>query len=410
METQIRLTNPVAVLACMLMALSSACTAGVVLPAGTELEVRLRSKVASNTARAGDLVEAVLIRPVVLNESVVLPSGLALRAKVISVSPAGPEKRATLELGGWTLVAADNPIELPARVVRVDNARESVNEMGVIVGILASETPVAKLDRAVGRVSERYERLGGLLETVKGAVFKEPDPEIAYEPGTEMILALAADFEFKGAALPSAIESPQGIEPAEELYDLVNRQPLRTTAAKTPRPSDLTNLMFLGSEEQLSAAFQEAGWSAAARLDVASGLETLRAVAEARGYKEAPMSTLLLDGKPPDLEFQKQLNTFAMRHHLRIWRRPDLFQGRPVWVCAATHDIGIEFSAQNRTFIHKIDPEIDKERAKVVTDLVFTGRVAAVALVERPGAPRESMNATGDKLVTDGRMAVLLLR
>ena len=29
------------------------------------------------------------------------------------------------------------------------------------------------------------------------------------------------------------------------------------------------------------------------------------------------------------------------------------------WVCAATHDIGIEFSEENRTFIHKIDPRID---------------------------------------------------
>jgi hypothetical protein len=135
----------------------------------------------------------------------------------------------------------------------------------------------------------------------------------------------------------------------------------------------------------------------------------VRAVAEARGYKEAPMSVLLLEGNRPDLVFQKQNNTFAMRHHLRIWRRPGTFQGRTIWVCAATHDTGIEFSPEKRNFIHKIDSEIDRERAKVVSDLVFSGHVKALSLVERPKAPQHSQNATGDKLETDGRMAVLVL-
>jgi hypothetical protein len=167
--------------------------------------------------------------------------------------------------------------------------------------------------------------------------------------------------------------------------------------------------MFLGSEEQLRTAFQAAGWATAAQLHAASGLETFRAMAELRGYKEAPVSTLLLEGKKPDLVFQKANNTFAMRHHLRIWRRPDSFEGRPVWVCAATQDLGIEFSPENRTFIHKIDPQIDRERAKVVNDLVFTGHVTGLALVERPKAPTSSQNATGDQVETDGKMAVVLL-
>ena len=121
------------------------------------------------------------------------------------------------------------------------------------------------------------------------------------------------------------------------------------------------------------------------------------------------MSILLLEGQRPDLVFQKQHNTFAKRHHLRIWRRPVEFRGLPVWVCAATHDIGIEFSMENRTFIHKIDPEIDRERAKVVNDFLLTGMVKGLALVPRPAAPREGMNATGDQIRTDGAMAVLLV-
>jgi hypothetical protein len=146
----------------------------------------------------------------------------------------------------------------------------------------------------------------------------------------------------------------------------------------------------------------------AAALSGVSKFETFRSIAESRGYKEAPMSILLLDGQKPDFDFEKMLNTFAMRHHLRIWKRPVTYAGKPVWVSAATHDIGIELSQEQRNFIHKIDSYIDRERAKVVSDLVFTGRVKSLALVERTGVPKEFSNATGDKVYTDGAMAVLM--
>jgi hypothetical protein len=168
--------------------------------------------------------------------------------------------------------------------------------------------------------------------------------------------------------------------------------------------------MFVGSQQQLENIFKSAGWDTAAALNNQSAMETFRAIAELRGYKEAPVSLLLLEGHKPDLVFQKQNNTFAQRHHLRIWLRPERFDGQPVWVCSSTHDTGIAFSEENRTFIHKIDPHIDKERAKVVSDLLFTGSVKSLALVERPAVPTSSRNATGDALETDGRMAVVLLK
>ena len=59
--------------------------------------------------------------------------------------------------------------------------------------------------------------------------------------------------------------------------------------------------------------------------------------------------------------------------------------------------------------MHRIDSQIDRERDKVADDLLFTGRVEAFDLLERPAVPRQSQNATGDRLHTDGRMAVLLL-
>jgi hypothetical protein len=126
----------------------------------------------------------------------------------------------------------------------------------------------------------------------------------------------------------------------------------------------MTNIMFLATDDELRAAFEKAGWSAPSRLNTKSKLETARALIEARGYKEGPMSILVLDGQVPDMAYQKGNNTFAQRHHLRILRRPGTFDGKPIWVCSSTHDIGIDFSESDRTFIHKIDPLIDQERAK----------------------------------------------
>ena len=82
----------------------------------------------------------------------------------------------------------------------------------------------------------------------------------------------------------------------------------------------------------------------------------------------------------------------------------------PVWAVAATHDIGISFSEQNRTFIHQIDSQIDRERAKVADDLVFTGLVQSAQLIDRANVPKKSENATGDALETDAKIAVLVLK
>jgi hypothetical protein len=380
--------------------------AAAALPSGTEVQMRLKTKI-SSTSMPDEKIEAVVIAPVVSGGQIVIPAGSLVTGRVKSASPAKPDERAVI---APEFLALDVPgvghMPLAAKLVDVDNARETVDQDGKIVGILESETLTARMDRGLEKLSERYSRFADVLQIAKDAILKKADTEITYAPGVEMTAALTQPLKIEGEVTPAKLEI---ISPFNELYDLVNAQPFQTVAEKPPKPSDLTNLMFLGARERLDATFHAAGWNTAEELNAMSGLETFRAIVEQRGYKEAPMSTLVLDGRAPDLVFQKQNNTFAERHHLRIWKRPGTFQGHDIWVCAATHDIGISFSAENRTFIHDIDPQIDRERAKVVSDFVFTGDVKALALVERPAVPTSTENATGDKVETDGKMAVLLL-
>lgn len=384
---------------------AAAIAADVQIPAGTELHVRLQTPIAATTTKANQPVEVVAIEPVISNGQIVIPAGAKITGQVKEVKPPANNERAQLRLAFGQIAGPDGKsAKIDAQVAGVDNARESVDDKGNIVGILASETLSARMDAGINKVVQRYPGFGQVLQAIKGGVISEADPDINYAAGVEITLRLNKPLSWT----PGAQQSPVGeIQPADQLAAMVNAQPFRTIAQNPPNPSDVTNLMFLGTEQQINDAFTAAGWSQAAALSGQSKLETVRAVAEMRGYKEAPVSILMLQGRPPDLVFEKQNNTFAQRHHLRIWKRPGTFDGRPIWVCAATHDTGIAFSEQDRTFIHKIDPEIDRERSKVVNDLLFTGKVKGLALVERPQVPNKSKNGTGDDLITDGRMAVL---
>jgi hypothetical protein len=384
--------------------LASGLIGAATLPSGSELQVRLTSPLKSATAKPDQPFELVVIAPVAASGRIVLSAGAKISGHIVSVEVADQQdQKASLSLAFDQIGDGVARAPLAAKVTGVDNARETVDADGQIIGIKASETGSARLNQGINKITEKYPGLGEILGGVKQAVVKDVDANIDYQPGVEMTIALTKPLEWTGSAAPPRVLP---IQPEAALARMVAAQPYRTMAEKPPRPSDVTNLMFLGSEQQIEAAFEKAGWSRAGALNGQSKLETFRAMTEARGYKEAPVSTLLLDGAPPDLVFEKGNDTFNARHHLRIWHRRGFFAGQEIWVCAATHDTGIEYSERDRTFIHKIDPRIDIERAKVVNDLMFTGLVQGLSLVTRE-LPAGMSNATGDALDTDGSQAVI---
>lgn len=392
------------------LCLTADAAASAQIPAGTELLVRLTSSVSTNQA-SGTAVAAVVTTPLLLNGVPVISAGTELTgttADVVSFKAAdgqAPESPATVRIT-FNKIAPPKGSgkKISAAVVEVDNARETVDSSGMIVGIRESDTFGAQLDRGVKKLESKYAALGGLLSAVKNGIVKPVDPSIDFPAGVDLKVKLTQPLDWNE---PAAAQSAAAISPADQLAATVNAQPFRTVAENPPSPSDMTNLMFIGTDEQVKAAFDKAGWFAADALSQNSKMETARAIIENRGYKEAPMSVLTLDKRPPDLALQKQTDTFAKRHHIRIWKRPDTFNGKSIWVAAATHDISITYSQVSKSFTHGIDPNIDGERSKVTNDLLFTGLVHGVALVERTNIPHDASNATGDKLVTDGKMAVL---
>jgi hypothetical protein len=386
------------------------------IPSGTELSIRLTDKVASEAPAPHLEVHAVLIAPVIVDSNVdgnvALAAGAELTGTVKQAKAATDKDPAQLQIVFTAITDGVAQADISAVMTSLDNARETIDGTGLVTGIAPNGTFSSRIDQGITKLqgSDKFAGLASLIAGAKQVLnIQDANPNIDYDAGAEFTLRLTEPLNWHGTALgPTSKLTPFPNEGG--LVDLINRQPYRTIAEDPPRPSDITNVMFLATEDELRTAFAKAGWSVPAQLNAQSKLETARALIEARGYKEGPMSILLLEGRAPDIAFQKGNNTFAQRHHLRIFRRPGTFDGKPVWVCSSTHDIGIDFSDRDGTFIHKIDPQIDRERAKVVNDLIFTGLIRSIALVERPQIPKDATNATGDRLETDGSMAVLLFQ
>ena len=386
----------------------TAYAAPVTIPAGTPVQIRLKTKVGSTVSHAADPVDAEVIAPVQLGDVYAIPAGALIHGAVAQAQPNSADQRAILVLQFTSVDLPGAPVPIAARVAIVDNSREKVDDQGRILGVLASDTSAGKVDAEVTKVADSLGRLGSLLSSATKAVTRRVDQEITYEPGVEMTLSFIAALNLKapGGAGPHGKLKP--VPDRAALAAFAAAQPFQTVAQNPPKNSDLTNLMLIGDRAQIEQAFADAGWHVASSLNPVAKFETIQALVEDRGYNEAPVSVLLLEGRPPDIVFEKLNNTFARRHHLRIWQRPDAWHGRPVWVVAATHDMGISFSPGTRNFIHRIDSSIDREREKVANDLIYTGRMQSMLLVDRTNIPQNAQNATGDNLVTDGKIAVLV--
>jgi hypothetical protein len=383
------------------------------VPVGTKLEIRLQQPISSYTTKKGTRISGVLIAPLTEDGEMLLPLGTTVEGSVVAVRKVGlgvVHETARVDLQFDRVVLADGEtVPLQCKVKEVENARESVDAQGRIQGIRSTATLSNRASGMVGSLAFGDPIAAIFTTAASASVLRFSEPEISLPAGTEMTAELTAPI-----VLPKRepiLVPPIATTPADrqDLLKLVEELPFRTYTDKSHVPSDITNLIFIGSADEVQRAFAASDWVQVDSLTAESTYATIRSVAENQGYKSAPMSTLLLGGQSPAYAYAKTLNTFSKRHHLRIWASSLPWEGQTVWTSSSTHDIGIGFSKKSKTFIHLIDTHIDNERAKVVNDLIFTGCVSNVQLVSRSWIPKDAKNGTGENLITDGRIAVLQL-
>ncbi|WP_321477602.1 LssY C-terminal domain-containing protein [uncultured Paludibaculum sp.] len=379
--------------------------------AGTLLELRLRQNLSSYSSKQGQEIRADLIAPVRVDGHTLLPQGSLLSGTLTEVKRIGwgaRHLRASMRLTFNTIALPDGTThELKTRIASVDNARETVDKTGKIVGIRATAPMGHRLAGITRNIFIWDPLLQMVLTGSTAAVLRFPEAEIYFPAGTEMFLALTEPLEVDttwSTPMPRITTNP---EDRERLLNLVRGMTFRTIREKNGKPGDFVNVVFLGEPEWVDRAFTAAGWLHADKLSKSTGWMSFRAVAEAKPYPNAPMSGMLLDEKPAVFQYTKALNSYSKRHHLRVFDQADAWNQRPILAASSTQDVAVTFSFSSSRLIHVVDRNIDNERAKIVNDLAFTGCVDAAELIERPWVPQTTKNYTGEVLETDGAVAVL---
>ena len=376
------------------------------LAAGTALEARLSGATGSRISHPGDPIEATIIAPVSVHGRILVPQGSRLRGSVASATAIGlglKHSTASIAYAFHTLqLPGGTAISVNTQLVEVETAKEQVDDFGTVHGI----HPVASLSSSLAFYTVPLllvdPTVGVPIWCIKSLVAPPANPEIHFPAGTELILRLTTAVTVSPpntAFIPVRSFSPGDLTEIEHL--------LKNSAQRAymgNRPSDIVNVLLIGTRKQLDRAFHASGWSQAQRKSPMSLFRMYHALTKRMGYPSAPMNSLTLNGVQSAFVHQKSLDTVQKRHHVRFWRYP----GRAnIWLGAAAEDVGFRFELAHWT--HSTDPHIDSERAKVVNDLAFTGCVAAAGLLHRAPADLVQDPKAEHPIVTDGDVAVVRL-
>jgi hypothetical protein len=216
-----------------------------------------------------------------------------------------------------------------------------------------------------------------------------------------------------GAATSAASASPSASDPAAAALlpsNFFGQIPRRVTD-KDGNVGDMVNFLLIGSEDQVKATFQAAGWVQVDKDVQDAVLQGLIGSLSKQVYLTMPMSQLYLFGRPQDYGFAhaEPIQVVTTRHHLRVWKSTLTVGGQPVWVGAATHDMGLERDQRNGKMTHHIDPNVDDERSFVERSLTESGYVTRHTHVLPPNPIQDAKTATGGGFHSNGEVLVMWL-
>lgn len=185
---------------------------------------------------------------------------------------------------------------------------------------------------------------------------------------------------------------------------------MRTTTVQGI-PGDPINVGLVGSRADILHAFAVAKWNAADAITWRSSLEIGESVLFDQPYADAPVSTLLFEGRKQDLAFEKPVGRSAdQRHHVRFWQVTAETGDRPLWLGAASFDRGVGLSRDTGQITHHIGPDIDAERDFLIGELTMADMLTSSDTFEGSGPTRSGRNGEGDPYFTDGMVRIGILQ
>lgn len=382
------------------------------LKPGEAVWVRLLQPVSSYSGKAGNKVQAMVIESPACAGAEEIAAGTVVEGEIKSVRRVGMglvHETATVRVDFDHLLTKEGKeIEISARVVEIDNARETVKN-GVIRGVNATDTPQGRITSRLKHLPtwNPYSDLTLLAYRAAFPVF--PEPEIYLPRGTDVKLELATELR-----VPEEIRGGAPTGKADEIeratMEITTPSLPERTTTRHGQAADFINVALVGNSEQIDRAFHAAGWEHGDPTTPRSVIREMHAFLAFKNYPEAPISRQMVDGAPVTATWEKSLDSYEKREHLRVWARNDVIAGQTVWLGAMTRETGATLSLKQHKFIHHIEADVDSGRGMMVRDLTLAGCVASVYYVERPEMEHAAMNATGDAMRTDGSLAVVQLK
>src|SRR6266852_45160 len=181
----------------------------------------------------------------------------------------------------------------------------------------------------------------------------------------------------------------------------------KITHTRSGAAEDPINLVFVGSKDQITRSFQQAGWLIPDPITPQTSAKIAADSLAHKSYPTAPVSNLYVFGRVQDLAFEKPTNDVQNRGHIRLWKTGTLIGGQLVWVGQASYDSGIELSSTNHFPTHHIAPTVDLERNTIGADLEKTGLVKEEADAAFTPPILYARNGGGDYYESDGDVLVL---
>lgn len=394
----------------LVLGMSAAAAAGAnPLPAGTILYVRLKTLVSTASSKVNQQVTAEVVRQVFAGGNVVVPIGAQLTGEITKLHSSQNANDPALMVIHFTRLTlpGEKPMEISCHLTEIENARETIEKDGTIQGVLPSSLGATYLNNAFDKLAKQYPSLSSALGSFEKKQVGTPDASISYPANTDMQVALDKSLGVGKSFSPAAAqELPANV--ASTVSKVLAAAPQRSATEKGT-PGDPINLVIVGNEQEIRTAFGKAGWDIPAARKGNAITKTVQSVIQGVGDNTAPISNLYVYKRPQDLAFEKVLNTFAMRHHVRFWKSPNQAAGgNEIWLGAAVHDTGYDIHPGVAS--HATSPVLDDERAKVGADLLATGLVSAEALVTPPRPLSSGFTGTGGAWHTDGKLLVIVLK
>jgi hypothetical protein len=183
------------------------------------------------------------------------------------------------------------------------------------------------------------------------------------------------------------------------------------TATTQGIPGDPINVGLVGSREDVVRAFHAALWYPADPITLRTSVEIIGSVLLDRPYRTAPVSPLFFDGRREDLAFEKPVGSSAdRRQHVRLWLMLESgADARPVWLGSATFDSGVTLSRDTGEVTHRIAPNVDAERNRLMTGLNDAHMVNSLYQMKGIGPTLNGRNGEGDPYYSDGEIWVARL-